>query len=44
MTIYVAYNAYGDLIADGYSYSEVLRAIEAAGYLEDECLIGRVTP
>lgn len=42
--IYVAYNAYGDLIADGYSYHDLLQAIDAAGYSEDECFIGSVTP
>ena len=42
--IYVAYNDWGDLVADGYDYRELLRGIEAAGYFEDECFIRRVTP
>lgn len=42
--IYVAYNDYGDCIADGYTMSELLRGIAAAGYYEDEVVIGRVTP
>lgn len=42
--IYVAYNRYGDLIADGRTYSELLDGIDEAGYSAWECLIGRVTP
>jgi len=43
-TVYVAYNGYGDLVAVGYSYSELLDAIIGCGYEPGELLIGRVTP
>jgi hypothetical protein len=41
---YVAYNAYGDCIADGVTMDELLLNVEQAGYFADEILIGRVTP
>ena len=42
--LYVAYNDYGDLVAEGHSYSEVLRRANYRGYEEDELFIGVVTP
>lgn len=42
--IYVAYNDYGDLIAESYTYHGLLRKIGARGYYEDEVIIGRITP
>jgi hypothetical protein len=39
--IWVAYNRSGDLIADGYSVLEILRAAERAGYSAHEILIAR---
>ncbi len=40
--IYVAYNDYGDLIAESCTYQGLLWKIETAGYFEDEVVIGRV--
>lgn len=42
--LYVAYNSYGDLIAESCSYNALLRKIRGAGYFEDEVVIGRVSP
>lgn len=42
--IYVAYNDYGDLIAEGGTLEELGHEIERAGYYEDEVFVGRVTP
>jgi hypothetical protein len=44
MSIWVAYNACGDLVADGYTYAELMASIAQAGYYDDEVMIGKVTP
>ena len=44
MKIYVAYNWWGDLIADAFTYKSLMARIRNAGYFEDEVTIGRVTP
>ena len=43
MTIYAAYNKYGDLIADGASYESCGKAAHAKGYFDDEFFIVRVS-
>ena len=42
--IYVAYNAWGDLIAEAYEWKSLVMRIRAAGYDLDEVTTGRVTP
>lgn len=37
-----AYNGWGDLIATGYSYDDLLAAAERAGYCEKDIVIARV--
>lgn len=44
MTIWVAYNSYGDLVAEGMTYEALLAGIFVAGYESYEVFIGRVTP
>lgn len=40
---YVAYNRFGDLIADSYTLSCLFARLKALGYDEDECVIGRAS-
>jgi hypothetical protein len=42
--IWVAYNEAGDLVADGDTLDEVIRAVETAGYYESEVAIFQVSP
>jgi hypothetical protein len=42
--IFVAYNGYGDLIAEAYSLDSLYWYVAAAGYHPDDVMIGRVTP
>lgn len=42
--IWVAYNSYGDLIAEGSSQEKVVEQADFFGYDEDEIIIGKVTP
>jgi hypothetical protein len=44
VSIRVAYNGYGDLVAESHSYASLVWRVEAAGYDECEVLIGKVTP
>lgn len=41
--IYVAYNAWGDLIAEADNLNDLLRTLAVGGVDEDEVLIGKVT-
>lgn len=41
--LWVAYNGYGDLVAEAYSYESLMSRIRNRGYDEDECFIGRVS-
>lgn len=41
--LWVAFNEFGDLVADAYSLESLLRRVAARGYDEDEVLIGRWT-
>lgn len=40
---FVAYNEYGDLVAEASSMDKLLDQIEFLGYEEDEVFIGRLT-
>lgn len=42
--LWVAYNEYGDLIAEAYSREKVIEQAEFLGYDESEITIGTVTP
>lgn len=42
MSLFAAYNAYGDLVADGTSYLEVCASAIMAGYDYDEIMVVRV--
>lgn len=44
MSIWVAYNSYGDLVAQADTYGRLMAYIEWAGYYDDEVIIGKVTP
>ncbi len=44
MSMWVAYDAYGDLIASRCSYGLLLYVLHSRGYDLDDCLIRRVTP
>jgi hypothetical protein len=44
VTVWVAYNRHGDLIAEADNENDLLRTLAAAGIDEDEVFIGRVTP
>lgn len=41
---FVAYNDFGDLVAEAYDLDSLADEIEDAGYYEDEVFIGRVAP
>ena len=41
MIVYVAYNEYGDLIAEAYDYDRLLQKVENMGYDLRRVLIGR---
>ena len=44
MKVWVAYNDFGDLVADAYSYQTLAATLDSLGYAWDEVIIGTVTP
>lgn len=44
MTVWAAYNDWGDLVAEAYTQNDLLRFLASVGIDEDEVYIGRVTP